>query len=350
MGGFARFLMGDGTAGGQPFIDPALLHRMGEPAGTEAARAGLRVGYALGLRRIDRHGALAKCHGGSTLGFRAMLCIFPDIRQGFFIAFNTDSETADHARFDGIFIRSLQHAMPAPALVPARASASGMAPPFDTRAWQGFYIPSPVRFETMRLVDTAFNFVHVSADGEGLRLQPFQSAAVELRHLGGSLFRAPGKILASHALLVSAEGTRVISSGTQRYEQVSLLRLAALWTSIAAGVIGLACIVAIGGMRLARRRMVLRDPLLAPFAGMLALLLPVPFFYRQSFLQLGDLTLASGLLAAVTAALPVTMLVGLATALRSRPAQSAAAVAMLAVLQLAVLLAAWGLLPLRLWT
>jgi CubicO group peptidase (beta-lactamase class C family) len=348
MGRLARFLMGDGTVAGKPFIDPALLQQMGEPAGTEAVLAGLRVGYGLGLRRIDRHGALAKCHGGSTIGFRAMLCLFPATRQGFFIAFNTDSETADHARFDGLFIRSLQRAVPV--AVPVPALVSGTAAPFDPRAWQGFYIPSPVRFETMRLVDTAFNFVHVSADGEGLRLQPFQSGPVELRHLGGSLFRAPGKLLASHALLVSTEGTRMINSGTQRYEQVSLLRLAALWTSMAAGVLGLGCIAAMGCMRLARRRMALRDPLLAPFAGTLALLLPVPFLYRQSFLQLGDLTLASGLLAAVTAALPVTMLVGLAMALRNRAIERAAALAMLAVLQLAVLLAAWELLPLRLWS
>lgn len=77
MGRFARFLMGDGSIGGAPFIDPQLLRRMGEPHATEAARAGLQVGYGLGLRKLDRHGALAKCHSGNTIGFRAMLCLFP---------------------------------------------------------------------------------------------------------------------------------------------------------------------------------------------------------------------------------------------------------------------------------
>lgn len=346
MGRFARFLMGDGSVAGKPFIDAALLRRMGEPAGTEAARAGLAVGYALGLRRIDRRGAVARCHGGSTLGFRAMLCMVPATRQGFFIAFNTDSETADHARFDALFIRALQAAVPVPVPLPPPSRA---AVPFDTRAWQGFYVPSPVRFETMRFADTAFNFVQVSGDGEGLRLQPFQSAAIDLHHVGNALFRAPGKLLPSHALLVSVDGTRVITSATQRYEEVSLLRLVALWASLAAGVLGLGYLLATGCMRVARRRMAPGEPLLAPFAGTLALLLPVPFFYRQSFLQLGDLTLASGLLAAVTAALPVTMVIGLAMALRGRPVGRAAVAAMLAVLQLAVLLAAFGLLPLCLW-
>ncbi|HEX8602185.1 MAG TPA: serine hydrolase domain-containing protein, partial [Pseudoduganella sp.] len=39
MARFAHFLMSDGRIGGRPFIDPALLRRMGEPTGTEAARA-----------------------------------------------------------------------------------------------------------------------------------------------------------------------------------------------------------------------------------------------------------------------------------------------------------------------
>ncbi|MDO8438661.1 MAG: serine hydrolase domain-containing protein [Telluria sp.] len=338
MARLARFLMSDGSVGGKPFIDPALLRQMGEPARTEAARAGLKVGYGLGLRKLDRHGAVGKCHGGNTIGFRAMLCLFPETQQAFFIAINADSETADYHRFDALLIEAL---MPAP--------TPSLAPAFDTRAWEGFYIPSPNRFESLRLVDTLFNFMHVSSDGKSLRLKPFQSAALELRHSENSLFRAPGKILASHALLTSAEGARVISNGTQSYEKVSLMRLLPPWISVAAGLLGLAYILVMAIARLAMRRMSRQAPLLAPLAGALALLLPVPFFYGQSFLQLGDLTLASGLLAAVTAALPVAMLIGLGMTLRRKTIKSAESAAMLAVLQLSLVLAAWGLLPFRLW-
>lgn len=52
-----------------------------------------------------------------------------------------------------------------------------------------------------------------------------------------------------------------------------------------------------------------------PFLAVMALLLPLPFFLRQSFLQLGDVEV----------------------------------VAMLAVLQWMIVLAAWDLVPLRLW-
>lgn len=341
MARFARFLMSDGSVGGKPFIDTALLHRMGEPIGTEAARAGLKVGYGLGLRRLDRHGATAKCHSGNTIGFRAMLCLFPETQQAFFIAINTDSETADYHRFDALFIQALTPAVPAPA--PSVASA------VDTQAWDGFYVPSPNRFDSLRFVDTVFNFMHVSSEEGSLRLKPFQSAAIELSHVGNSLFKAPGKLLASHALLTSAEGTRVISNGTQSYEKIPLMRLLPLWISVAAGVLGLSTILMMAIIRLAMRRLSFQEPLLAPFAGALALLLPLPFFYRQSFLQLGDLTLASGLLAVATAVLPVVMLIGLVMSLRRKTIKSAESAAMLAVLQLTVVLAAWRLLPLRLW-
>lgn len=341
MGRLARFLMGDGRIAGKRFIDATLLRQMGEPVGTEAARAGLRVGYGLGLRRVDRHGVLAKCHGGNTVGFRAMFCLFPDTQQAFFIAINADSETADYASFDALLIRSLMPAAPEPA--PVRA------PPFASEPWKGWYVAAPNRFDSFRFIDTVFNPVRVSAEGRSLEIASLQSAAVTLRHVGGGRFRAPGKRIASHALTMSPEGQRVISTGTQSYEQVSLCYLLLLWISVGAGMSGLAYIVLMPPLRLARRRLSRRDPLLVPFAGALGLMLPIPFFYQQSFLQMGDLTVASILLAAASAALPVAMLAGLCISLRRGLIVRTDIIAMLAVLQLSLVLACWGLLPLRLW-
>jgi hypothetical protein len=55
---------------------------------------------------------------------------------------------------------------------------------------------------------------------------------------------------------------------------------------------------------------------------------PTPLFFAQSFLRLGDLMPASAMLALVTGVLPL---------------------AMLGVLQWSIMLAFWGLMPLRLW-
>ena len=344
MGRLARFLMGDGSIDGRRFIDAPLLQAMGQPAGTEAASAGLRVGYGLGLATRDRHGAVGKCHGGSTVGYRAMLCLFPQQRRAFFVAINADVETADYGRFDRLLVRALQVAAPAPHVV--------QAPSTDVSAWEGYYVPAPNRFAAFAGLDKTLNFVRVRRNGDGLQFKPFQSPEVVLAPAGGSLFRASDRVIASHAVLVGRDGKRVISTGLQSWEQVSLLELLPLWASLAAGVLGMGWLLLAGAAGLVARRGAVLPTTVVPFVGIVALLVPLPFFYRQSFLQLGDLTLASGSLAAVTLLLPLTMLVGLGLSLRRRPWGAKAiadVVAMLAVLLCSALLAWWGLLPLRLW-
>ena len=96
MARFAAFLMGDGGIDGRPFIDPRLMAQLGTPSGTEAVRAGLTIGHGHALVGRDRHGQLGYCHPGTTVGFNAMLCVYPAQRKAFFVAMNTDSETADY--------------------------------------------------------------------------------------------------------------------------------------------------------------------------------------------------------------------------------------------------------------
>lgn len=343
MGRLARFLMGDGRVDGAPFIDAALLRAMGEPVATEAADAGLRVGYGLGLSTRDRHGAVGRCHGGSTVGYRAMLCLFPGSQRAFFVAINADIEGADYGRLDRILIESLS-------LSPIQTQRAA-APRVDLDDWEGIYVPSPNRFASLEWLDTTLNFVRVRRDGDALRFKPFQSKEITLRPTGDRLLRATGRTIASHALIATPDGRRVIGTGLQSYERASLVRMALLWASLIAGLLGCVWLLASGVLVLVRRKASNRAVLI-PFAGLLALLLPLPFFHRQSFLQLGDLTFASALLAAVTALWPLTLLAGLIAALRRRPwslRTTMDATAMLAVLQWVAVLAWWGLVPLRMW-
>lgn len=348
MGRFARFLMGDGRIDGETFIDPRLLRAMGEPRGTEAARAGLRVGYALGLLTRDRHGAIGRCHDGSILGYRAMLCLFPQHKRAFFWSTNTDSESPEHRRrLDALFVNALAVETPAPDV-----AAAIVAMPVDIDDWNGFYVPAPNRMASFAWIDTVSGFVHLRREGNALRLWSLQSPALALAPVGAMLFRAPERTIASHALLMDADGRRVLSTGGQNYAQVSALKLALLWLSLVAGTLGLGWLLLSGLARLLARRMTPSHPAFVPVLGVLALLLPLPLFVRQSFLQLGDLTLASGTLAAVTAALPLTMLVGLVLQMRRGGRGTIVmldVLAMLAVLQWTIVLAVWGLLPLRLW-
>lgn len=344
MARFARFLMSNGEIDGVPFVDHQLLRAMGRPSTTEAATAGLEAGYGLGLGRRDRHGVIGRCHVGTTVGYRANLCLFPEEQKAFFISINADVETAEYERLDALLIRALgvRPVDPAP---PA-------APPAGIAEWEGTYALSPNRMASFAYLDLLLHFVTVRWDGTQLHLKPFQGPAKSLMPTGGTLFRSHDRTTPSHVLLTSSDGRRVVSDGFQTFEQVSRWRILPLWMSLAAGVAGLVYLVSAGVVGGVRRRLKASDPLFVPFLAAVALVLPVPFFLGQSFLQLGDLTPASALLAGVTAVLPLAMLVGLASHFRHRPAGAVAVldgVAMLAVLQWAIVLAAWGLVPLQLW-
>lgn len=341
---FARFLMGSGEIDGETFIDARLLRAMGRPSGTEAAATGLTAGYGLGLKRRDRYGVVGLCHDGSTVGYHAMLCLFPDEQKAFSVAMNADTETADYGRFDSLLIQALGVAPGQP--------ATPVDVPVGLADWQGIYVLAPNRFETFAYLDLALGFARVQWDGARLHLKPLQSVPKELTPVGGLLFRSHDRTTASHALLTSPDGKRVITDGFNSYERVSLWRIGPLWASLAAGVLGLAYLLVSGLVRAARRWLSPVQPIFVPFLAVVALLLPVPLFLGQSFLQLGDLTPASATLALVTGALPLAMIVGLWRRSHRGMADWKArldTVAMIAVLQWTIVLATWGLVPLRLW-
>ncbi len=344
MARLARFLMGDGRVDGRAFVDPALLRAMGVPHGTDAALAGLRVGYGLGLATRDRHGVVGRCHGGDGIGFVAMLCLYPEQQRAWFYAVNTDSEGADYERIDRQLIAALEVAAPPPQV--------STAPSIDPSPWSGWYLPAPNRFAQFAYVDAVFGIARLHVQGDAVSFSPLQAPAVALDAAGGALLRASDRAWPSHVLLAEADATRVVSRGTQSYRQASLAELAPRWLSLAGGVLGLAYVLVAGCARALARRLRVAQPLFVPWLAVLALGLPIPWFLRQSFLQLGDPTAAGMLLAATTAALPLALAFGLYRHLRQRPRGAwawADLVAMLAIAQWTVVLASWGLLPLRLW-
>ena len=343
MAKLAHFLLGDGSVQGKAIIAPALMQMLSQPAGTEAAQAGLEAGHGLALAMRDRHNVVGECHPGTTVGFRAMLCIYPEQKSAYFIGFNTDSETADYERFNRLLMRDLE--------LPLRPPTAHGTPAPTVENWQGVYVPAPSSTASMAWVDAVFNFVRVKWDGDSLFLIPFQGEPKELEPVGGFLFRASDRSAPSHVLL-QTDGNHVLSDGLHSYERVSMLRMLVLWGSLALGVIGLLYVLLVGLWRAAKRRLTRGDHLFAPLLSMLALLLPLPLFHFQSFLRLGDVTFASVLAAIATGALPLAIAFGLARCWRSRGTGTLDKldwIGLLAALQLLLVLAWWGLLPLRLW-
>lgn len=346
MARFASFLMGNGTVDGIHLIAPELLASLSRPASTDAALAGLRTGHGLALAVRDRHGAMGHCHPGTTFGFRAMFCLYPEQRKAFFIAFNADIETADYERFNKSLIKELR-------LEPRRPPQLPRAAPQGIEQWEGIYVPAWHAVAGLAWLDTVFNFRHVQWDGGRLAVNSLQHDPLSLRPAGGMLFLMEGRTEPSHVLLASAQGNRVLSDGLRNYRKVAWTTMIWLWMSTVLGVMGLFYVLLAGLWQLIRGRMRASGVLAVPLASVAALVLPLPLFFAQSFLQLGERTAASVSLAIATFLLLVGMAVGLLRLLFARHAATRRPVleciALLAVLQWLIVLAVWGMIPFVLW-
>ncbi len=342
---FAQFLLSDGVIDDQQFVDEALMRSRGKPVGTEAANGGLVAGYALGLGRRDRHGVVGYCHGGNIVGFVAMLCVFPHENKAFAYSVNTDSETANYARLDGLFVSALR--------IAEASSPLAVSPAPDSSQWHGWYVLSPNRFETFEYLDNVFGAIRVSPDDDSLTLASMQQGLRRLRPVGDGIYVANDRATPSHVLLRGEEGEYLISDGFRTYEKVSITYLAAHWASLFLGLIGLAWLLLAGTGSLIRyRSKMLRQSQAPAFFASALLFVPIPFFMTQSFMALGDVTFASVLLAAGTMILPVGMLL---TIMRARKtwkesrANLLGGLAAVFVLQWCAVLIAVGMLPFRLW-
>lgn len=347
MARFAGFLMSDGRAGGQALIDAALLRAMATPSTTEAARAGLAAGYALGLMRRDRHGVVGRCHFGNQGTFRAALCLYPQQQRAFFIAHNVDPESANFDRVDALLVRALG--------MPALAEAPTQPPGIDPAHWQGLYRVRPNRFAQFAYLDELTGVTRARWDGKTLALRPLQGNARVLTPVGGALFRAEGRREATHVLLVSAEGQPVVSDGLRTLERVHALSVVTHAASALAGLAALLYLLLAGAARTVqalRRKAWRAEPLRWPTICLVLLVVAPALYLTQPLLAIGDLTPANVAIAGLTGLLPLTLLVAAVQGVRGGPQQRRFwldLVAIAATLQWCVVLAAWGLLPLALW-
>jgi len=343
---FALFLMSDGEINGRVFIEPELMAARGVATTTLAAKAGLEVGYAMGLSRLDRYGSIGLCHSGNIIGFMALMCIYPQSHQAFTVSVNTDNETASYRRLYDVIASALDHPMQAK---PVRAT-----PADDSLDWQGYYILAPNRFESFRYLDLVFGFSRFYWEADDLIFDPFQGATRMLVPVGGYILAATDRQQESHVLMKSEEGIPLISDGYRTYQQISPLMLIFLWSSLSLGMLALLWFFVAGLLEIKRQKLnAFKRPAGIGFLAVIALLVPVPLFFLQPFMALGDFTLASFALATATSLLPICMLISLGLGMRGDSRSRINwlhAIAALAVLQWCAVLFYFGLLPLKLWT
>ncbi len=337
-----RFILNDGTLHGNRVIGTELMSQLGYPQQTDAYAVGLEVGHGLALAVRDRHNVVGMCHPGTTLGFRAYLCIFPEDRKAFFYAINTDSETADYEQFNALFIRALSINE-----VPIEQSKSKI---IDVGKLEGVYLPSPNNMAEFEWLDLVFNFRWLTLEDSQLVLKSLQSSDRILIPVNQSLLRATDRKKSSHGIVFDEHGDMFISDGLSTFKRQSVLIVLGYWVSLIFGVLGFLYLFALGLARALTREIQRLNVIAWPFINILAFSIPVFLFYNQPFLQFGEMSQASIALATVSGLLPFTLLLSILLGLKKRSDWSirdALASAML--LQLCVVLFWWDLLPMVFW-
>lgn len=360
----AFLLAGDGQVAGQPFIRADLLAAMGVPPATEAAAAkGLATGYALGLFTRDRHGALARCHGGAVAGFRALWCFDRTTASAYAVLHNSDRESARYTRFEALVVKHLGwRATPQP---PQTAAS-------DVARWNGRYVPTPSRLEGMTLIDRLLGGWTLKVTPDGGTWTPDLGPARVLLPQGGHRFRQEDRVQTTLVLMSDERGAPVVAGqGITLHRQPAGVGWAQRALALG-GVLGMVVLVGLPVVAAWRapgsltgaagppgappaptrgRRFLLA--LLEPGSlGAWAMATAMAALAWQSWTRLGEPTAVNLALAAITALVPLLLL---AQCWRDRPGRRRG---ILPRLRLAAcilglggcaLLATFGVLPLRLW-
>ena len=337
----AKFLMSDGVINEKSFIDKELLNQMGNPISTESYKNGLTSGYQFGLSYRDRYGVVGKFHRGNTIGYRATFYLFPEQKKGFFISYNTDSETANYENFNSIFINYLGINKPQKLKVKNNL-------PSNIKDFYGYYKMNPVRFEMFAYLDLLFNSIKVEQENNKLILQSIQNETYSLLPVGSNLFRKEDRVKPSHVLYKN-DTTPMISDGLVTYEKVSLFYLGLMWLSLILGLVGIIIILFRGFYLLFQKQLFNHNQTITlPFLSIIGLLIPFPFLLNQSFLNLGDFTFANILLAIATGFSTLAMIFGIRKIWKNKTL-TIDTIGTLFILQWTLVLIYWGIFPFRLW-
>ncbi|MDK1311304.1 serine hydrolase domain-containing protein [Pseudoalteromonas ardens] len=344
MATFIQFVLSDGVLNGEAIVDPELMDKLFDYHITNADKAGLEIGRGLAFANRDRYGVIGHCHPGTTFGFRANICVFPEQKKGYFYAINTDSESADYEAFKALFVELLE-------LNETKIAQPGTSTK-DMSAWLGVYELSPNNMAEFEFLDKLFGLVWVSASGEQITLHSLQSAPRILHHIEGGLYRDSERTQASHVFFTNQAGELILSNGLKTFKKANAVEISLYWASLLLGLCGFLYILIFALFRLVTKRFTSFRRLQWGLMNLLAFSVPILLYLNQSFLAFGDVTLASISLTTLTALLPFSLICSLwqcyQQGIKTKGSMRDGILLIMA-LQLCAVLAAWGHLPALFW-
>lgn len=203
---FGVMLLDRGQWQNQPFLTSASVTRMETPLTGAGARHGLEYGYGLANYTSYIDGYEFRGHDGGIDGFISRYAYAPDQGVGFVLLVNTGNPGHFMHKGSELIAAYLMRGQPQPVMpTPVPASATVLA------AVSGYYRESNPRNQVLAMLDYLFSVAHVSPDGKGgLTLKPLFQDPVGLLPAGEGLWREAKHSGADTASFVDADGEQVL--------------------------------------------------------------------------------------------------------------------------------------------
>lgn len=302
-----RLMLGRGTLDGRRFFSPETAARIERPESTDAARAGLPYGYALGNVASPDGKALFFGHEGSIDGFAATFAYAPELNSGYVVMVNrTSSSMTDIAAN----IRDyLERGAAAPQTKAVTISDAQKA------RWQGQFKTTVTRRDFMKPLIGLGHWEGIRFDGDVMGFKRKNYV-----HVGENLFQAIGEAAPSLIVLDDEDGVR-LQTGQATYRQTPS---AEIWGKaiviILTGVCLLLTVLNLFGWILGRFVQKLKSrsrpldralPIIAFFLSLMALIVPLIIMGTGNFQLVGTRNFATLSVFLLSIAAPLIALIAL---------------------------------------
>lgn len=345
MAKFMRFMMSDGKLNGKIFIDEIYLSAIGIQKSTDAYKKGVPYGYGLGAYQRDRYGVVGVAKNGNTLGFSAMLYMFPESKKAFFIAYNMDSETADYDLFNAALTNYLN-------INKSNKNLKKLNIENSLTEWNGYYIPIITMVNPFKLLDWVFSNTKVEVLKNDVVIKPFQGKNKTLFYLGNNAFSMKGRTNITHTFYKDQNGDLMITDGIKTIKKVNGIKIFGIALSFFVGILSLVYFFISGLIKLLKIKMFyLKQTYFLMFASSLLFFTAIFLFYFQPFMKMGDLTFTNMLLFTSSMLIPITSIYVLIKKIMSKENfLSFDFFATVSIAQFSILLIVNQIFPIIMWT
>lgn len=355
---FVKFLLNRGRTGSDIMIDAELMDRLGQPASSIAARAGLQDGYSFGVNTWYRNGRKWRGHDGAIPGYIAEYACTHQLGVGYVVLLNKLAPV-EYEEICDLVRDYLAPATEPPVIIPLEIPAS------ELETYTGYYEYRSSRQQLFMFLDILLAGTVISYDNDTLSQQNFMEAKFPLIPVSSDKFRKRNQPDASRVFTTTADGTRLLVTMGSYYEKTGswkplvyrsafVLAITLMLSSVCYALFWIPVHVY---KRLRKRGNVARyiKMRIFPLCAVLSLIISIMALASQTVMEMGQPTLNNKVYFGLSITFAIFSLLSLISAVASfrKPVRVLARIYGLAVslacFGMTIYLGYWGIIGLRMW-